>query len=275
MSETRWSGPYTHAKGVDGARLAWKPRAGGGDKGVTGAVAYVVRWRVQGIANPRKRTFDDVHAAATWARRITAAKVLFSAADDRGWPIEAAPQPAVQLPAGPGEAAPDGAATPADGNQPRRDASAPVAGPAANRVAAASTANRAPVDPSALPSGTTAGSDLPGRSIADYVDELVAVFRPTWEQGRENSWWLGQLETLKACYTYGPDDPRVGQWGIHAGDSKHFWLLNTDGSDFDEALIMRRAMNMSARHRNRQRAGKYQRRSLSTRVVRPKTLLPQ
>lgn len=259
MSETRWSGPYTHANGADGARLAWKPRAGGGDKGVTGAVAYVVRWRVQGIDNPRKRTFDDVHAAATWARRITAAKVLFSAADERGWPIEAAPQPAARPPAGPGEAAPDAATTPADSNQPRRDASAPVAGPAADGVEPEVTADRALVDLGAPPIGATAGSDLPGRSVADFVDELVAVYRPTWEQRRQNRWWIDQLETFKACYTYGPDDPRVGQWGIRAGDSKHFRLLALDGSDFAEALIMRRATNLAAAHRNRQRAGKYQR----------------
>lgn len=258
MSETRWSGPYTHAKGPAGAKRTWDPMAGSGARAVPGANAYIVRWRVEGIGNPRKRTFDDVHAATAWARRIAAAKALRCAADERGWPLDnpaalgrREPKAAPRMP-GPNPRTPQHPTAPA----PHSDTGAPEQDPHRDEVAL--SAGRARTDAGEPPSAA-AGLALPGRSIADFVDELVAVYRPTWEQRRQDRWWIDQLETFKACYTYGPDDDRVGRWGIRAGDSKHFRLLAPDGSDFDEALMMRRATNLAAAHRNRQREGKYRR----------------
>ena len=100
-----------------------------------------------------------------------------------------------------------------------------------------------------------------GRTVADYIDELIQLYRPAWEQqgteGRGLLWWLGQLAFVKVALCYPDGDDRIGYHGIAAGDSQHFTLLGA--GDFNRALRLRRTVNLRIVHQNAQRREKYQR----------------
>src|SRR3954452_21463242 len=85
----RWAGPYCAALSPTGARLAWDPLTD--RRPPRQAVKFVVRWRVQGFPHPRKATFTEPLAAATWARRSEAARLLGLPCDSSGRPVHAAP----------------------------------------------------------------------------------------------------------------------------------------------------------------------------------------
>jgi hypothetical protein len=96
------------------------------------------------------------------------------------------------------------------------------------------------------------GTDLLGRTIDDYIDKLIELYRPVWEQqgdeGRGVRWWVGQLQFVKAVLRYDDGDERIGYCGIAAGDSLHFAQLGQ--RDFNRALRLRRAVNLRVAHQN-------------------------
>lgn len=223
MTATKWTGPYTHSETASRARLEWDP-IDGAARPPTDSVRFVVRWRVSTSTNPRKRTFTDVDAATRWAKHIAVAKLLHSPADDRGRPRDAD----------------YGAAQPVDA------------------AAANTTHHGSPTPIAMLPTQRPVDlRDARDADIAEFVVSLIEEHQPRWEEEHQARWWIDQLETFKACFTYGPDDDRIGRHGIRAGDSKRFHLLRRD--DFTEALRMRRGTNLAAAHRNRQRKCKYER----------------
>lgn len=98
------------------------------------------------------------------------------------------------------------------------------------------------------------------RDVATYIDELIMLYRPVWEeQGDEGlgaRWWIGQLEFLKAVLRYDPsDDPDT--LGVKAGDPLHFRHLGE--RHLNRALQLRRTVNLRVVHQNKQRQEKYER----------------
>jgi hypothetical protein len=213
VSAARWSGPYCSAQTATGGTLDWNPLAD--RRALRGAVKFVVRWRVTGFPNPRKRTFPDAVGTEDWARRIEATRVLRSGCDTRGWPVDHVP------PAG-GHPADGGAPVPAvPSSAPQNRPGTTAVGPAA---ATEGRSDAAPTDGASTPAVTAAATeagrltpgdmpDLPGaergplgRDVAGYIDELIELYRPSWEQqgdeGRGVGWWTGQLEFVKAVLRY-------------------------------------------------------------------------
>jgi hypothetical protein len=97
MSAVHWAGPYCFAQTATGAKLDWDPLAD--RRPPRGAAKFVVRWRVTGFDNPRKRTFADSAAAEDWARRIEAARMLRSATPAAGRSTQRRPPSTTRFPA--------------------------------------------------------------------------------------------------------------------------------------------------------------------------------
>jgi integrase len=279
VSGTEWAGPYCSAQAAGGAALAWDPLPGGRPPG--GAVRFVVRWRVTGFAHPRKRTFTDSVAAADWARRVAAARLLGAPRDDRGWPLS---EPATSTVSDGGGTtagrAPDPsrlladdvtAVTPGAGEPPTGDGRHRTTGEHSGGQAAdlrrRSIGGSSGID---IPAGTPTvcipslhmhsrmepGAE-PDPDIAGYVEKLVVAHRPYWEQTNQDRWWIDQLRFVQAALRYPPGDPRIARHGVAAGDSIHFRLLGH--ADLDAALNLRRTTNLRNAHQNRQRREAYER----------------
>ncbi len=267
MSATQWSGPYCHAEDVTGERLAWDPLANG--RAPRPAVRYVVRWRVSGFANPRKRTFPDAGAGKDFAARIAAAKVLAAPCGARGWPMLAAPE-RPSAPSSPTEspAEPDGLQFD-EPRVPAPDGLAPVepapVGPqsADTRFGRADAPGSEPIVSGHAgpgrggPGGGGPGGDGLDPSVKQYLDELTRAYRPYWEQTNQAQWWLDQLAFVDFALRYEAGDERLARFGLQAGESLHFSLLSE--RDFNHALDLRRTTNLRVAHHNRQRQQRYER----------------
>jgi integrase len=94
-------------------------------------------------------------------------------------------------------------------------------------------------------------------TVAEYIAELIADFGDDWREAGSFDWWTGQLAIVESCYQYTEDHPAVVEYGLAPGTSKHFLLLGD--YDFRTALRMRRATNLGAIHRNKQKRAKYDR----------------
>lgn len=303
MSSAHWTGPYCAAHGPDGTTLAWNPLTD--RRPPRQATRFVVRWRVDALPNPRKRTFRDAVTAETWARHIEAARILRLPCDHRGWPIEydvsapldrdshsgsvPSPEQTVIPLHGPtshpfGEDGPppfSGCATdvasvtldgyPIRAAEPRRAPmhqpatltslyAAPVSDRSDTEVVLGETvATRVEVSQDnavALPSATGFGVD-----VATYIDELISLYRPVWEQqghdGLGVRWWIGQLEFIRAVLRYAAGDRELDHPGIEVGDSVHLSLIGE--RHLNRALQLRRTVNLRVLHQNAQRQGKYDR----------------
>ncbi|QKE82894.1 hypothetical protein [Arthrobacter sp. NEB 688] len=227
----RWSGPYCSATTADGAKVTWEPLRG--CDAPCSAVKFVVRWRVSVLNNPRKRTFSDEALARGFALQVETARVLQQPCDDKGYPVRSAPSRVTD------------------------DASAAVAESPASRT----TPTPTPVLSHDTDTTQPAAKGKLGSTVAQYIERVIHLESPEWKQqgfeGKSDIWWKGQLGFIKAVMLYGENDDRLAKYGLEAGASIHLSLLRHE--DFNDALMLRRTVNLRAEHNNRQKQEKYDR----------------